>query len=247
MNFFFLESPSSGMKFQTKQRKSGKSFKTLLTTNAETNEVKLLSTFTEKIVSQKIPPIENQVPKAKISEVINLSCLIEQELLKLAENEKKINDILGTRDEYLSRIQERKIYLKESEEETEKIILEKDQKIEEIKKNIREIEIMINKSIDAGKILNCNYNSSLLYNEKCKEEIEGLKRVCQENCYRISVDEKENEKLYMDLNMIEISNENAGLEIKDVYGKCNEMHKLYTDECENIRMICEEIERYKLK
>lgn len=245
MNFFFLESPSSGMKVQTKQRKSGLSFKTLLATNAETQEVKLLSRFSGKIEPQKIPRIEKQDPQAPISEVADLSHLIEQELLKLSENEKKINDILGTRDEYLSRIQERKMYLKECEEETVKIMIEKDQQIEEIKKNIREMETMINKSTDAGKILACNYDSSVLCNERCKEEIEVLRRVCGENNFRIGAEEKRKEKLYMDLNWIEMSNENTCAVIREVYEKCNEMHGLYADDCENIQRINEEIERYK--
>ncbi|OMJ72088.1 hypothetical protein SteCoe_29540 [Stentor coeruleus] len=247
MNFFFLESPSSGMKFQTKQRKSGLSFKSLLTTNAETQEVKLLSRFTGKIESQKTPRIEIQDPQVPISEVTNLSYLIEQELLKLAENEKKINGILGSKDEYLSRIQERKMYLKECQEETEKIMLEKDQQIENIKKDIKEIEITINKSADTGKMLAFNYDSLALCNEKIQGEIEVLRKICGENNCKIGACERIKDKYLMDLNWVEMSNENTSAEIKEVYEKCNEMHRLYTSDCENIQRICEEIEKYKHK
>jgi hypothetical protein len=49
----------------------------------------------------------------------------------------------------------------------------------------------------------------------------------------------------MDLNWIEMSNENTTAEIREVYEKCNEIHRSYAGDLENIQRINEEIERYK--
>ena len=239
-----LKRVSQSEKVDCKRLKSIFNIKEILTTNAETQEIKLLSKLKYFDDIENVPPKYNEDTEKIDPIFIELQKKASEEMKKIQEYCKFFEESYLEEEEILSRISERKEFLIVESEKFEKNQREIEKKIEEINREIYATEGKTEKDKAFLWTLERSLESEVIRNNELKDgliKIEGEIEVMKKNEYylvsQIGNAENDARQKIGELNY----NKDC---ISDLVVECNELHKLSLDDEAAIMKIKEGISRY---
>ena len=240
MDIFSLKRKSQIPQTESKKLKNFSEAKQVLTTNAETDEIRLLSKFS--LIQQVKPfPLELNDQQTEDPEILELMESIKAEFFKISTQNKDLEENFGKEDEILSRLSERKQFLHEQKETHEKMQKELDDHIKELAENISFIEKEIENNENICRIKTCNAESGAISLNKLNEDAYNLTQnienlIAHEKFVKLQsndIDNSLNEKL----DIMNFLKEN----IRILIFECNLLHQIFLSDQDSIMKIKEEI------
>ena len=169
---------------------------------------------------------------------------IQERLVMIMDVCREIEGMTREEDEILSRISERKECLSEIQEKHEKVVRDRNSKIQEIDDFVRAAEMELEENESTSRVLGCNIQSARLSNNTIlseiaylEQEIIGLQR--KESGFQSEILNKENQ--------IHYKLEGMGLTkeyIAKLIIECDQLHQISIADHENLSKLQEEIARF---
>ena len=244
MELFYLNRPSLEAKPQFKKSKTALIQKDLITTNAETQEIKILRSFVFNLPNERIPRFcPKEITKDEDLQQNSLQELIEQQLLLLKTNEIELQGLIAQEDELESRVIERKAFFLDEVEAYEKKLKDIEKSFTEVKDEINIVETEYGRNQSSDRMLICNNESATLENKRLQREIKDL-QICIEEIENKSREVK-NSTLHIE-ELIQNTQHSIDCKkpsLKELIEQCFHLHRLTLNDTQDIYKIEEDISR----